>query len=57
MDNPSHECNPVVQLDYKELLIWGMKDLLYNVSQRFIYPFRSNSKHNQQCGDRYILNN
>ena len=39
MDNPSHECSPVGQIDYEELLIRGIKDLLDNVSQRFIYPF------------------
>ena len=39
-DNPSHECSPVGQIDYEELLIWGIKDLLNNVlSQRLIYPF------------------
>ena len=38
-DNPSHECSPVGQIDYEELLIRGIKDLLDNVSQRFIYPF------------------
>ena len=39
MDNPSHECSPVGQIDYEELLIRGIKDLLDKVSQRFIYPF------------------